>query len=325
MMCYNALSTVACSFEFSNVDNEDYYLLKRNTPLEGFFYPFLAVSCDGVPVTYEGIIAYRSPPARNEFVSLKAGTSISATVLITEVFNFHSDGLYSIDYNNFLYVTKGPMELEFKIDQVEVRSVVHISLRNTHLFLKPVVLMQQHQVVEIEGCRSASFNGGNETQINDVLSAHKRLCAQFAAARNGVENNNFYKTWFGKYTVERASKVKKVLHMCEDGIMHDTVTYDMNGFYCFVPLAYAYSVVGEKAKIHLCPAFHAVPAINCQKDDIVSKEQILAHEWTHSYGGTEDYFTYGEEANKELARNDPDKAVNHADNYAYYYCQAYWQ
>ena len=53
-----------------------------------------------------------------------------------------------------------------------------------------------------------------------------------------------------------------------------------------------------------------------------TKEGILAHEWTHYFGNTEDYGTYGAEANKEMARNDPDKAVNHADSYEYYYCLA---
>ena len=35
MACNNALSTVACSFQFTNIADKDLYLLKRNTPLDG--------------------------------------------------------------------------------------------------------------------------------------------------------------------------------------------------------------------------------------------------------------------------------------------------
>uniref|UniRef100_A0A1X7UJM4 Lysine-specific metallo-endopeptidase domain-containing protein n=1 Tax=Amphimedon queenslandica TaxID=400682 RepID=A0A1X7UJM4_AMPQE len=56
MACNKALSGVACSFEFTNNANEDLYLLKRNTPLEGLRSRFVSVSLDGHPLEYEGII-----------------------------------------------------------------------------------------------------------------------------------------------------------------------------------------------------------------------------------------------------------------------------
>ena len=73
MACNKALSTVACSFQFTNIADEDLYLLKRNTPLEGFYSPFLTLSTEGRPVDYEGIIASRIAPTKDEFVLLKAG------------------------------------------------------------------------------------------------------------------------------------------------------------------------------------------------------------------------------------------------------------
>ena len=42
MSCQKSLSAVACTFEFLNVAHEDYYLLKRNTPLEGLISQFIA-------------------------------------------------------------------------------------------------------------------------------------------------------------------------------------------------------------------------------------------------------------------------------------------
>ena len=74
MACNKALSTVACSFQFTNIADEDLYLLKRNTPLEeGFYSPFLTLSTEGRPVEYKGILASRIAPTKDEFVLLKAG------------------------------------------------------------------------------------------------------------------------------------------------------------------------------------------------------------------------------------------------------------
>ena len=76
MACNKALSTVACSFQFTNIADEDLYLLKRNTPLEEeFFSPFLTLSIEGHPVEYEGVYASRIAPTMDEFVLLKAGES----------------------------------------------------------------------------------------------------------------------------------------------------------------------------------------------------------------------------------------------------------
>ena len=73
MACNKALSTVACSFQFTNIADEDLYLLKRNTPLEGFYSPFLTLSIKGRPIPYKGILASRIAPTKDEFVLLKAG------------------------------------------------------------------------------------------------------------------------------------------------------------------------------------------------------------------------------------------------------------
>uniref|UniRef100_A0A1X7VGK8 Lysine-specific metallo-endopeptidase domain-containing protein n=1 Tax=Amphimedon queenslandica TaxID=400682 RepID=A0A1X7VGK8_AMPQE len=95
MACNKALSAVACTFEFTNNANEDLYLLKRGTPLEGLFSQFLTVSVAGSPIEYDGIFAHRLPPTKDEFVLLKAGEGISASVQITDAFSIDTDGLYT--------------------------------------------------------------------------------------------------------------------------------------------------------------------------------------------------------------------------------------
>ena len=48
---------------------------------------------------YEGIIASRIAPTKDEFVLLKAGESAVTSVQITDVFNIDTDGLYTVQYS----------------------------------------------------------------------------------------------------------------------------------------------------------------------------------------------------------------------------------
>ena len=73
-------------------------MLKRETPLEGLFAPFITVSMDDGPVPYKGPLVLHTPPTKDEFVLLRAGESISATVEITDIFDLEPmvSTLYSL-------------------------------------------------------------------------------------------------------------------------------------------------------------------------------------------------------------------------------------
>ena len=135
MACHKALSAIACSFEYTNVANEDYYLLKHNTPLEGLRSPFITVSQDGVPLQYQGMYVRRAPPTKQAFVLLKAGKSVTATVQLNDIFTFPTDGLYDIRYAKPLqFISRERIELQSatdKIEEVEVRESVSIHLQDT--------------------------------------------------------------------------------------------------------------------------------------------------------------------------------------------------
>ena len=324
-------SKVACSFTFTNKDDDIYYLLKRNTPLEGLVSPFITVSHDGVPLKYEGIIVNYAPLSRDEFVPLKPGDSVTATVEITDVYAFTSDGLYAISYINPLQImTQDEMKLQsfeaVATRKIEVRKTVFINMEDTHLLSRPVAEEQpKGETVYIESCSTATLtNGGTDAQKAVVIEVHGKLCNQFGKAKAAVKNDAVYVTWFGVYTTTRSNKVKDILQECKTGITNNTVTYNMFGSLC-QPYYNAYRDKRDRIpKIYLCPRWHNVLADKfCRKSDgEASKESVLAHEWTHVFGNTKDYGTYGAGPSKEMARNDPDKAVNHADSYEYYYCLA---
>ena len=128
-------AAIACSFEYTNAANEDYYLLKHNTPLEGLRSPFITVSQDGVPLQYQGMYVRRAPPTKQAFVLLKAGKSVTAIVQLNDIFTFPTDGLYNIVYAKPLqFISRERIELQSatdKIEEVEVRESVSIHLQDT--------------------------------------------------------------------------------------------------------------------------------------------------------------------------------------------------
>ncbi|XP_019853821.1 PREDICTED: uncharacterized protein LOC105313278 isoform X2 [Amphimedon queenslandica] len=317
MACNKALSAVACSFEFTNNGNEDLYLLKRNTPLEGLNSQFVSVSLDGRPLEYEGIIIHRLPPTKDEFVLLKAGESISALVQITDAFSIDTDGLYTVQYSRplqYLSVNEMSEMSTGKLRESIVRESVHIHLEDTSLLSRPKKEeTKANYIVHLEACGSASFVGDRNNSA--TLDAHKKLCSGIDKAKGGVGNNKVYVTWFGTYTSGRATKVKEVYQKMRDGIGSKTCTYHNNGPLC-KPNYYAYTYKGSTT-VYLCDVYYGDPT-DCSKTG-ESKEGTLIHEWAHAFAYIDDV-TYGRTNCKNLAKSNPDDAVRNADTYLYHYC-----
>ncbi|QRV77984.1 peptidyl-Lys metalloendopeptidase [Ceratobasidium sp. AG-Ba] len=66
--------------------------------------------------------------------------------------------------------------------------------------------------------------------------------------------------------------------------------------------------------VYLCPQFWEAPMVG-----VDSKAGTIVHENSHFYqnGGTEDH-EYGQTGCKDLAKNDPDKAIRNADSHEYF-------
>ena len=325
MACHKALSAVACSFEFTNNANEDLYLLKRNTPLEGLYSEFISVSLDDRPLEYQGILMHRIPPTKDEFILLKGGESISISVQITDIFIIDTDGLYTVQYSRPLqYLPVSAMS----IDQLRVSFVhesVQLDLEDTSVLSKPTIEeVKIDYTVHLEACGSASFSNGNRNN-SQTLDAHKKLCSGCDRGQVMVGNNfTISKTWFGAPDHGRIFIARKVYSDVKSGIVNNVVTYYNNGPDC-KDTTYAYVTKSVNHTVYLCNLYYESQAL-CSKTD-ESKEGTLLHEWAHSYGGRVDYSSggtnyYGRSKCKELAKNDPDNAVRNADNYCYHYCDA---
>ena len=335
MDCQQSTSAVDCSFHFTNVADKDYYLLKRDTPLEGLRSPFVAVSRDGVPLQYEGCILYRAPPQKAEFILLKAGESVTATAQINNIFTFSSDGVYNIRYNKPLKVLlKDKMELQSDSEdmegvdlmKVEVSESVDIQLENTDLLSHPIKEeVKEGDEVYMESCDNvAKFVGGRAAVRAATRRAHNRLCEGLRRARNNVRNDQNYRTWFGASTRRRRNLVRNNYLRSFQRIMDNCVTYDFNGKACDrlnrAAVVYAYSCYRDNA-IFMCNRYARLPTFCNRRNARINKEGLLAGLWTIIARDTDfDVNHLGVNECRMLARNDPARAVKNSGNYGFYYC-----
>lgn len=330
MACSKAISTVVCTFEFTNNGNEDYYLLKYDTPLEGPFSEFVTVSFEGCPLEYQGIFAVRIPPTKESFILVKAGRSISASIQISDFFSFTSYGIYSIRYNKPLqYLSSYKMNLHSANGMIPVcrqsvtfdESYAYIYLNNTDSILQPridddVSTAETKYTVNIEACGSATFENFAGLDDAAIIAAHKKMCPNVLKAKNAVGDNELYREWFEPtYTTTRSEKVKDMYQKIYDGLITHGVTY-VRGTSSGCSKGAAYTSFGSK-RVKICPVLFKYPTF-CVNDEMTI-EGTLVHEWSHAFGRAKDH-AYFPCDNMALAKTDPEKAINNADNYALYYC-----
>ncbi|XP_011409462.1 PREDICTED: peptidyl-Lys metalloendopeptidase-like [Amphimedon queenslandica] len=208
------------------------------------------------------------------------------------------------------------------IDQLResfVHESVQLYLEDTSVLSKPKRQeVKINYTVHLQSCTSASFSGGNN-QNSATLTAHKKLCSGSDTAKGKVGKGiGISTTWFGKYKAKRTAKAKKVYTDIKSGLTRTAVTYYNNGPDCEAD-EYAYVWSNIKDTVYLCNLYYNLQT-SCSKT-AESKEGTLLHEWSHSFGDTEDY-EYGRTDCKDLAKKRPGRAVKNADSFAYHYCDA---
>ena len=333
MDCSKASLAVACSFVFTNNGKEDLYLLKRETPIEGLFSPFIDVSLhNSEPIPYQGIIAYRLPPTKNDFVLLKVGESISATVEITDVFNIDTDGLYIIRYSKPLqYLTVDDMILQSmdELKELTVHESVYVFLDDTQLLVKPKEPEEPKlgHTVHVQDCASANFVVETNEHITDTLNVHKRLCSQVEVAKGRVApSDGIYRIWFGAYTSDRAKEVTETLNRIKTGLTDHTITYEdaYDSWPCVsigtITWTYRSYPIKPYTTVHLCRSYYKYPAY-CDRTRY-TKERYIMNVWAQALGYA-DNTARSYSSCRKLADNEPDTAVKTAYNYGYFYCYSY--
>jgi peptidyl-Lys metalloendopeptidase len=99
-------------FTLRNSSSRTLYVLSWYTPLEGMLGDIFRVTVNDKEIQYVGRMVKRGDPAANEYVELDPGSSISATVDLTEGYEIVAPGAYQLELRS------GPSDVAYDVKAV---------------------------------------------------------------------------------------------------------------------------------------------------------------------------------------------------------------
>jgi len=308
---------------YRNDSPEDIYLVRWQTALNGVEENLFDVRRDGQAVAYTGRLYKRATPRAEDYVRIPAGSSLSADVELSAVYDLSRTGEYSIRYRAALQDGLRGNEAKsisgFANPRNLESNVVFLGVERNERALDAIeTLAQIEEAARPDKALTPGYVSCSSTRQSQLVTALNNaqglaqrsrdyLNAVPSASRSTDSN---YKTWFGTYSSGNWSKVTTDYANIYSAMSTKTFT-----FYCdCTDSSYAYVYANQPYKVHLCGAFWSAPATGTD-----SKAGTLVHETSHFsvVAGTQDY-AYGQSACRSLAISNPTRAINNADSHEYF-------
>lgn len=342
------------TFVLRNTSDQDVEVLSWYTPLEGVVNghetpiesPCLLVTKNGEEVEYDGKLKKREGiPPKEAFVTVKAGESISVHFDVNQAYQVSPPGDYSVAFVGtpessdgsieFKYSPESPAEDAVPIQQnlsgmttgFRVKSSSEDSgneLKSPRLTEGEVARENRFEDAPIapkkdEASESPTAPAGAKPPTivseptpqkkQETLDAHNEGYNLVLAMLGSLGNNANYVEWFGTFDNTRLSVVTANFTTIRDRMHDTTFTYDLSGTGC-EPGVFAYTYKGATT-VWMCESFWS--ALPTGTD---SKAGTVVHELSHAIVRTDD-IVYGQAKCRQLAINDPNRAVKNADNHEY--------
>ena len=333
---YQVGERVKCQFSVTNVQNSDYNLLKWNTPLEGMKSACLSVTREGRPVKYDGMVIRRGQATAQNYIVLKAGSTVSTMVDLSLAYAMNATGNYTVQLQWNLQYCPTSESLPCSQHDTSMREMRDLP------FVLPVQdasstsatfqlvgsgtgtktmgehyrqlskVNQQAYSQQSGNPRDPAFIGGSASQQALTKEIHRANYHYITAALDDIDDNRaHYVSWFGSSDANRISTVKRVFNEMKSSLEQDTYTYHFNDPGCS-PGVYAFTYF-DSTDIFLCDVYVA-------SDDLFGTDTKLCtivHELSHARSRIEDH-RYGRSNCLNLASSNPNLAIDNADNYCYF-------
>lgn len=311
-------------FEITNTSSRPVHVLEWYTPLEGLRSPCLAVTVEKKAVAYDGIKVKRGTPTAENFIVIAPGESVSNKVNLDESYNlplrgnvrvsFDASQLVAADLSNSAKTAAlFPEARKRKMKKIDI---VGCNFRLQRSAKKVSTIGMQLRTMEKAGPRIRGTakdpltEGMSDDEKRKMKAAHVKGHTLATNSKAALANDAKYKKWFGAHTAARLATAKGVYTKVVDGLESKQFTYVNNGPLCRAN-DIAYTSDGSD-KIWICQAFWTLPATGQD-----SQAGTVVHEHSHTSAKTNDH-KYGTPDCIQLAKDDPDKAIDNADNFEYY-------
>ena len=304
---FGSAQDVLVTVTVSNPHRHTVRVLKWFTAAEGVEEPLFAVTRNGEPVAYIGPHYKRPAVTGRDYISLRAGESISHTVNLGEYYDLSQSGQYEVFYAVASFQLFDEQANTFNSRDSLTSDKISMSVEGRAPRSKPT----QPPTPPPGG---TAFNACTVDQQSLLLQARTRATRYSNDARDYLMSNNSgtprYLEWFGAYSLSRYTTVKNHFVAIADAMANAGVTFDCKCRQNY----YAYVYPNQPYKIYLCRVFWQAPL-----EGTDSKAGTLIHEMSHFdvVAGTDDV-VYGQAGARDLADNDPNAAITNADSHEYF-------
>lgn len=96
-------SPTSLRFTLTNRTAAPLWVLRWNTPLEGWKGTIFTVNHNGTEIPYQGPMLKRGDPSREDYVEIPAGESTSNTVNLADVYEIGQPGTYEVKVTGNLH------------------------------------------------------------------------------------------------------------------------------------------------------------------------------------------------------------------------------
>lgn len=305
-------------WSLTNQSDEAVYVLRWETPLDGMSRSIFEVSRNGRPVRYMDKVVHWGHPDADDFVKIAPGQTISAEVNLAASYEMVDAGSYSVSFEGQLTYMMAANEKSGHVEDLGAATLDADSVELYSLGRSPSYYQGLGALERMSGdfTKAAGFANCSSSRKSQFGSAHnnaRSYASNSLSYLNAGTRGSRYTTWFGSYSSSRYNTVKSHYNLINSALNSSTITYDC---YCTpsAASAYAYVYPNQPYIIHLCNAFWSAPATGTD-----SKAGTIIHEMSHFTvnGGTDDH-AYGQTSAKNLARTNPTRATDNADNHEYF-------
>ncbi len=329
---YKARDTHKLVFTLTNESKESVEVLKWHTPLEGIKSDMFRVDINGERAVYLGPIYKRCPPKEEDYITLKPGETVKATVDFNDVYDISRSGNYNVKYKTehlhagveqpktltgqFMKGLRAP-KVDVKsntatfslVEERQPKTVGGIEVTKAKAMTSMAALVK-------EKTSFSSCSQSRQSDLNAALAAAVQIAANaksavFNASKCAQSSAPRYREWFGKFSQARFDAIKNHYDKIHDALANKDIKFFCD---CTDSGVYAFVYPTIPFEIHLCGAFWTAPLNGTD-----SRAGTLVHEMSHFNvtAGTDDH-VYGQTAARQLAIDHPDDAVDNADNHEYF-------
>jgi peptidyl-Lys metalloendopeptidase len=304
---FSASQDVLVTVTISNPARNSVRILKWFTPADGVEEPLFSVKRNGQTVSYTGAIYKRPAATGNDYITLKAGESITRVVNLGDYYDFTTTGQYEVFYSVASFNLLNEKSNSFKVRDSLSSETLSLKVDGRAAKGKPTPPPPPTP-------GGNSYEACSESQQSDLIAARAQAKAYSLNSKNYLSGNNYtnprYSTWFGTYTSSRYTTVQNHFNDIYDAFNTAGVNFNCGCKQNY----YAYVYPNQPYNIYLCRVFWTAPLSGTD-----SKAGTLIHEMSHFdvVAGTDD-FVYGQTGAKNLAISNPNDAVKNADNHEYF-------